>query len=282
MDAMGLHNARHIRSANLAASALVFYDHAITFGQEVELMWNAPWTRGKFLFLLFRYYGIFSSIFNDYGRFWISWQGWTGVLVSAALAQVILILRIRALFSNDRKVTLLLAGTLVCTLVSSAVIIANALHGTEVGLVHIAPHTYCTVNVLSSYAPLFFIPISILETLLGGLAIYKWFKDVGLKVECRQFAPALLIILVRDSTVYFVVMSALYVLNVTVWITKPELFELPVGFLLALSCVMGSRLILNLRARHAKSKRLCNIDLGSGFEYDMRDEFRTRAPSDIV
>ncbi|KDQ16567.1 hypothetical protein BOTBODRAFT_186562 [Botryobasidium botryosum FD-172 SS1] len=34
---------------------LLCYDHAITFGEEVRLVWNAPWNLAKFLYLFLRY-----------------------------------------------------------------------------------------------------------------------------------------------------------------------------------------------------------------------------------
>ncbi|KDQ16565.1 hypothetical protein BOTBODRAFT_252598 [Botryobasidium botryosum FD-172 SS1] len=35
---------------------LLCYDHAITFGEEVRLVWNAPWNLAKFLYLFLRYF----------------------------------------------------------------------------------------------------------------------------------------------------------------------------------------------------------------------------------
>jgi len=58
-------------------------------------------------------------------------------------------------------------------------------------------------------------------------------------------------ILVRDSILFFFVVLAAYSANLLVFIFGSDDFlEVPLGFSIAMSCVMGNRLILNVRHLH--------------------------------
>jgi len=55
-------------------------------------------------------------------------------------------------------------------------------------------------------------------------------------------------ILLRDSVIYYLIVFAVYLINLLIWSTRQAgLIETPVGFTIAMSCVMGNRLILNVR-----------------------------------
>ncbi|KAI0059246.1 hypothetical protein BV25DRAFT_1993760 [Artomyces pyxidatus] len=269
--------------ASVAAGVIIVYDHSehsfcsapssedlmktlkvITFDQEVNFIWKESWSSGKILFFVTRYYGLCATLFNNYallsntmtntvGRYWILWQGWTGVFISVALAELVLVLRIRSLYLNDRTVTMILFAGFTVTMLAAAAIVGAALHDLPVNLITIAPHTFCTLGRLPPYLPTYFIPVIAFETLLGGLAAYKWLRDVGVRVRSWRFANALLRVLVRDSALYFLTMSMMYIVNAVIWVAAPDLLEVSLGFPLALSCVMIDRLILNLRAQHHRN-----------------------------
>ncbi|KAI0065056.1 hypothetical protein BV25DRAFT_1913699 [Artomyces pyxidatus] len=312
VDAVGY--VINTRYANLAASMVVIYDHIVTFDQEVEYVWKEPCSKGKFLFLTFRYYGLLATIFNDYVLFsqnmthssrvyyqqhrvnlecfapqyscyfWMSWQGWTGVFVSGALAQIILLLRIRALYMNDRTITVILIIGILVTMASAASIIGTALRANPVELLIVPPQIFCGIRSIPKYLPTFFIPLAMFDALLAGLAIYKWLKDVGVSIQSSKIVPELFVIIVRDSTVYFIMVTLLYCTNAVIWIVKPHMFELPVGFMLALTCVMGNRLILNIRARHQQyAPRQSGLDAALS-RFDLAEQIRTArgVPAEIV
>ncbi|KAI0065057.1 hypothetical protein BV25DRAFT_127093 [Artomyces pyxidatus] len=277
------------RYAGVSSSVIILYDHVLTLDQEVQFIWKEPWSMGKVLFLASRYYGVFAAIFNDYAilsswrgsehlcvlqlalflgfltsllsqnscDFWISWQGWTAVFIGGTLAQVILLLRVRALYDN-RYVTVSLLVGLVMTMGTCGTIMGTSLHEKSTFLIIAEPDTFCVLDNIPPYLPAFFIPSLVFESWLGALAIYKWIKEVGVTLASPRIAPALLQVLVRDSVTYFIVMSSLYILNGLIWLKTPALLDLPATFLLAFSCVMGNRLILNLRShaqRHSQAVR---------------------------
>jgi hypothetical protein len=40
---------------HIVSIAIIYYDHILTFSEEMHLMWSRPFTRGSWVFLLNRY-----------------------------------------------------------------------------------------------------------------------------------------------------------------------------------------------------------------------------------
>ncbi|KAI0311641.1 hypothetical protein OF83DRAFT_741591 [Amylostereum chailletii] len=185
--------------------------------------------------------------------FWYRWQGWTNVCISAALTEIILILRLRALYANDRRVTVVVVVCFILTTCASALIMGFALssgHGFTVDVIEWEGHLYCIGTNIPKFLPAYFGPVFAFEALLGGLAAYKWIRDTS-GANRGMVIPALMKTLVRDSCVYFIWMTAMYSVTATIWACVPIMLEVPAGILNASGCVLGNRLILNLRSRHS-------------------------------
>ena len=56
-------------SREAAGLMILFYDHLLTFGDEVELIWTAPATYAKYTFLLNRYSVLATLLAVAYGAF---------------------------------------------------------------------------------------------------------------------------------------------------------------------------------------------------------------------
>ncbi|KAI0065058.1 hypothetical protein BV25DRAFT_127126 [Artomyces pyxidatus] len=219
--------------AGVSSSVIILYDHVLTLDREIQLVWFESWSIGKVLFLACRYYWTFAAIFNDYALmsswhksepvsdFWISWQGWTTVFVAGALTEVILLLRIRALYAGDRRLTVPLLAGLIVTMTICGTIMGKSLHEKTTLFIVAGPHVFCAFGNIPPYLSAFFLPLMAFESLLGGLAIYKWIKEVGVTLASPRIAPALLRVLVRDSVIYFIVMTLSYVVTAVVWFEAP-------------------------------------------------------------
>ncbi|KAI5119833.1 hypothetical protein M0805_008399 [Coniferiporia weirii] len=281
-----LQDFRSTRYSELASSTIIAYDYLLTLNQEasieIEYIWRAKWTIGKVLFFINRYYTLFVVIFNNYALFspaltdsvrlvWFRWQGWTG-LVACAIAETILQLRLYALYYGNKKILALMVGFFIAAMAASATIMGSVLHGVDASA-NLIPTTKLCVPLSSLnnfYA--FWIPILCFETLLCALACvrgYKSYRDHEIhllrkKRNTGQYNDAnqrteeqtasddlnILEILLRDSVGYFVVIFATYFTTVMIWILGPiTVLEIPVGFTVALSSVIGNRLLLNLRGR---------------------------------
>ncbi|KAJ8697739.1 hypothetical protein PTI98_004514 [Pleurotus ostreatus] len=115
LDDVGLHSLTLFQLCSYSAAvsaALLFYDYSITVADEIELIWFAPWGAGKGLFLLNRYLSFIDTplwLYRDLGtRHSLSVcgtldniTGWT-LIIGVLIAEVIMILRVWALWARSR------------------------------------------------------------------------------------------------------------------------------------------------------------------------------------
>ncbi|KAG5652404.1 hypothetical protein H0H81_005098 [Sphagnurus paluster] len=87
------------------------------------------------------------------------------------------------------------------------------------------------------------------ETILCILALFKGYETFRSSSSPFHSGRHLVSILLRDSLLYYFVMFATYLTNLLVWaIASQNLLEIPIGFSVAMSCVLGNRIILNVRS----------------------------------
>ncbi|EPQ50394.1 hypothetical protein GLOTRDRAFT_101775 [Gloeophyllum trabeum ATCC 11539] len=249
------------RYAELASSTIVIYDHLITLDQEIDLIWKASWTPGKVLFLTNRYYVLASVIFNNYVLFtthlsdsfsvkWFRWQGTTGLLVSM-IAEIILQLRLYALYHLNRRVLVLMCGAFLVSAGTAAVIMGMVLAriSAHSGLIPGLP--FCIPVNVPSWFYTFWIPTLGFESLLCALALFRAFRDFRSRTSLFQSGRHIVKILIRDSVIYYLIMFATYFTNLVIFLTgNVGVLESGIGFAVTMSCVMGSRLCLNIRDVH--------------------------------
>ncbi|PIL27461.1 hypothetical protein GSI_10610 [Ganoderma sinense ZZ0214-1] len=109
--------------------------------------------------------------------------------------------------------------------------------------------TVCVPFGLPSNFYAFWIPMLISESVLCGLALYRGFDSYRPGANVMQSGRRIIEILVRDSLSYFVIIFATYLMNTIIFLTRPGAeVEIPIGFAVALSSVMSSRLCLNVRS----------------------------------
>ncbi|KAG2051448.1 hypothetical protein BDR06DRAFT_1022668 [Suillus hirtellus] len=129
----------------VASSAGVIYDWALTFGQEIELVWRQQWSLMTLLYLSVRYFGIVFVVINImYNAPTISMtdtvslivsiiQNWINV-VATVIIGVIMVVRLRAVYRGSRKVMIFLIITFLAVIIIYcvfAVIATSHLSGEE-------------------------------------------------------------------------------------------------------------------------------------------------------
>jgi len=213
---------------------------------------------GKVLFVINRYYTLLSVIINNYALFsptltdsfclrFFHWQGWTG-LIACMIAEVILQMRLYALYFLNKKVLALMVATFIVSSSSSAVIMGRVLSGISAVSHPLPGVTFCVPIGVPDYFFAFWVPIIGFESLLCGLALYRGFQTFRASGSLFQSGRHLVAILIRDSVLYFFVMFATYFTNLLVWASaSTNLLEIPIAFSVALSCCLGNRMILNVR-----------------------------------
>ncbi|KAG1794190.1 uncharacterized protein HD556DRAFT_1527256 [Suillus plorans] len=125
----------------VAAFVGVTYDWALTFGQEVELVWRQRWSLVTVLYLSVRYLGIFFAALTMLINVptisltdRVSWNmsaiwNWTGIMAFAML-WIIIITRLYAMYQRSRKILILLIVTSlassICIGVAAVIITVHA------------------------------------------------------------------------------------------------------------------------------------------------------------
>ncbi|KAG1743998.1 uncharacterized protein EDB91DRAFT_1273467 [Suillus paluster] len=152
----------------VAASAAVMYDWALTFAQEVELVWRQRWSLMTILYLCGRYLGIIYAVvimlgvspeirrpafqqsqrqrqgergsspahwgqYNDHHSCFITYliSDWMGVVVEVSLG-VIMITRLHAMYQRSRKVLILVVVIFLSVNITCGVIVAITMRYTSV------------------------------------------------------------------------------------------------------------------------------------------------------
>ncbi|PPR05320.1 hypothetical protein CVT26_011579, partial [Gymnopilus dilepis] len=204
-------------------------------------------------------YGDLTSFLSGVHLF--RWQAWTG-LVGCMLAEGILQIRIYALYSLNKWILVLLIACFVGSTATSAWIAATFLqaqsfrakiavshYGTFLALaVTIPGGKFCVPFGISPHFYTYWIPMLAFETLLCVLAVFRGFQAFRSNGSLFQRGRQLVGILVRDSLMYFFVICVTYLTCLLFWTMAPTtLLEVPVGFTVAMSCVVASRVVLNVR-----------------------------------
>ncbi|TFK22997.1 hypothetical protein FA15DRAFT_670925 [Coprinopsis marcescibilis] len=254
----GVSHIEITRYSQLSSSSIIIYDHLITLEQEIELVWKAPWSKGKVLFILNRYYSLASVIFNNYGFFsptltpsfclrFFQWQGWTG-LIACVLAEVILQMRLYAMYSLNKAVLALMIVSFVASTATSGWIMHTVLAGITTKTVSLPNGSFCVPVGVPDNFYTFWIPMLVFECLLCTLALVRGFQAFRADGSLFRAGRDLVRILIRDSVLYFLVICSTYLSCLLVWIIAPvSLLEVPIGFSVAMSCVLANRIILNVR-----------------------------------
>ncbi|KIK22136.1 hypothetical protein PISMIDRAFT_680676 [Pisolithus microcarpus 441] len=251
--------ARITRICQLVSSVVMVYDYLISVDQEVEQIWRRPKTTTTILYLILRYFGTLCGVFNaavffsdvskEFCNTFMIVQGWPACFL-VWLVQIILQLRLYALYNRSRKVLIFMgSGFLVEIMAMTAIlVVANLTSGTSSE--PIPGVKICTNEDTSNSFYVFWLPILCFEFLLCSLAVRAGIQrsrdDISfIPLSNRVF---LLDVLVKGNVGYFLVIFFVGVVNAVMWgALSPEWVEVPEGFPHAVAVIAGCRLILHIR-----------------------------------
>jgi len=218
------------------------------------------------------------------------------------IAEVILQLRLFALYHLNTKVLLLMVCAFLASSAAAATLMGSVLSGITVHSHDIPGIPFCVAYNISDHFYAFWIPILFFETFLCGLAVLRGLQNFTNQSTIYLSGKRIFEILVRDSVLYFLIIFATYLVNLLWFSLGPDtLIEIPIGFSVAMSCVMGNRLLLNIRGAVRKSnldEKLSSVDpegglplhvMGSGSSAlpltnndDVIEQLRTMSADDAV
>ncbi|OCB83922.1 hypothetical protein A7U60_g9128 [Sanghuangporus baumii] len=217
----------------VAIVTVLVYDAVITLDKEVKYFWKFPWNMVTFVYFMIRYAGILGAV----AALFCNFSGWTknaANWITIISVDYILVIRVLALYSQDKRLTIVL----------------NAL---------------LTLEAIAKFA--LFIYLNVLER----IAIFGLAKDVTFCVLALYKAAeywrlssgfkglTLVKVLIQDQVMYFALAIACCIFN----IMEFEVYfanGLLAGLFYALGspsflCVLGSRMLFNLKEA-GKMKRI--------------------------
>ncbi|KAG8857666.1 hypothetical protein FRB96_005684 [Tulasnella sp. 330] len=106
----------------------------------------------------------------------------------------------------------------------------------------------CVTPHIPGFLFALFIPHLLMETIIFGLTLVATVRSLPKKT--RSYTPMLLLLL-RDGSIYFLIMFTVTAVNAFIWaLAPPSLMKCAISPLIAISSVSGCRIILNLRSLH--------------------------------
>jgi len=151
----GLNIANGTRYLSAAGLVCLLYDHALTFSEEVSLIWRAPRSFAKFAFLANRYLVPIALIAVNTGLSGLSGLSFTDEdclsvltfssltsIVSIGMANLLILLRVLLLWDKERHILILLASvwlvtfcTTVGLMIATVIILAPAVQYNSLAVV---------------------------------------------------------------------------------------------------------------------------------------------------
>ncbi|KAL5514434.1 hypothetical protein ACEPAG_2522 [Sanghuangporus baumii] len=262
----------------LASITLLYFDHVITLPLEVRRIWCARFTGATVLFLLNRYVPFFGYIPVVFGMFNPPWTitytrridvnlcprrckkfaPFVGILslISNIISAIILILRTYALYERALWV-LIVTGIFGAASVAVGAWSVNSVDGE---LFNFQPIVVCVPMLIHNQGLKFaWIMTFCFDFVVFGLTIARTYRYM--KAQSRlHMESRLTVLLMRDGSIYFLVMSivnaANYILAARI---RNSFFASATGtnsiFANVISVTMISRLLLNLREEAVEYNR---------------------------
>ncbi|KAH7907647.1 hypothetical protein BJ138DRAFT_1159642 [Hygrophoropsis aurantiaca] len=265
-----------------AGAALVAYDQVLTFSQEVNLVWNRQWSFMTALYIIARYIGSLFVIGYAAMYICISWTysdvnmlltaNWAGNIFFLTM-QVMLVIRVYALFNRSKKVLIFLATSYVLQATATFVImglVANkrmfdeyyASIGPAIGRVGQSVNiNYSAVPFLNTLNQDITILSIVFDTILLFFALWAFVVHTleAKTLDGGWSINVLVRILMADHLLYFVCyLIWLSISLATAYGTEVNFFDALLSDMLnifnALVVVAGPHMVINLRTAENKTR----------------------------
>ncbi|KAG1798113.1 uncharacterized protein HD556DRAFT_220893 [Suillus plorans] len=264
----------------VAAFVGVMYDWALTFGQEVELIWRQRWSLMTVTYLSVRYLGILVAALYMVGTvptilltdtvsrmMYIIWN-WTNVVVFAML-WVIIITRLNAMYQRSRKILIFLVVTFLAinTFEGVTVVISTIqtsgeefiLSGTYQCMIS---YTGDTLPILNPAAWVIYVVWEVLALCLAVWIAVKHFRELRLH-SAGGIIGDCFTVLMKTHVLYFASFVAVScfelivefspIISTNQFVLEDQaFFGLAQIFSVMQMFVLGPRLILGIREYNAK------------------------------
>ncbi|KIJ64936.1 hypothetical protein HYDPIDRAFT_28282 [Hydnomerulius pinastri MD-312] len=252
--------------------AAVSYDYILTFLQEVEYIWLRPWTLMSMMFLVIRYFGLTAAMSYIDTSFINESVNWANLFFKA-VADLVMILRIHAMYNRSRLVLGILLAVYISAIIFPAVSLGIYFNPNTHLSVEVINVVLCTIvlNVPSQLTIYLYVPELVLSSLLCIFALVRFVTHA---LEMRRAlgkwqSNRYMKLLVQESILYYIVGLYFNIMDLVWFVTLAQTSGFPGNLILvpmALSLigpyVLAPRLVISVREFHS---RVVGEDIDSGF-----------------
>lgn len=244
------------RRALVASASWALCDYALTLEQEITYVWLKPWGVSKALFLWTRYVGLSLLLLALAGTILPSpvpevcqivyYCGAWGGIVTMCTATAIMVLRIYAMYSGNRRIATFLS-LLLLLYVSAEISMLYFSFGSP----WIPPVEYLSLGLNPCFSGStlrlslgLWITRLAMDGILVGFAAFKSFQQYQ-----QGWSSSVVELLVRDNMLAFVFVFTMQVLNLILesGAVRPQATATGIGFAMATDIITGTRLLLHTR-----------------------------------
>ncbi|KAF7306021.1 hypothetical protein HMN09_00756700 [Mycena chlorophos] len=247
------------RCVNIAAVVILLYDHALTLGTEVRLIWPAKFTSAKALFLFERYCvpagmlvyivqlfsGLYGATFSDEFCRW--WMGIAAFVAWAAVASsnFLILLRLWLVWDRNRQLMIwtmfIFIGLQVAGLACAAIVVqemtSSMAWNTEMQM--------CTWTVSTVHVAILWVPGMAFDLIMFCIT---WWNAL---TKPRPSNTPLATVMYRDGLYFFLILLGLRMINTVLSSTdkhiSPGLTFIAMFPVFCLTSLTTCRLVLRLR-----------------------------------
>jgi len=262
---------------------IVGYDYILTFSDEIKNVWQKPWTWVSTLFVIIRYIGLLETcILAVVGGILLPGPvaactaliviGDWGYMVFLAAADLVMILRVYALWGHNKVVLAILMFIWVAQVVISGlweILYFGPGRTLSATVSQVLDYKFCTYASTAVGAPAdrwrtlprfclgaALLVLAVIPTLRYSLEMYKvtktWQSNRPIKL------------LVREGAVYFVV-NLLYNIVNSITTTNFDFLIFFDAFSYAVSCAIMPRFIISIRELYDQDNQNRQLGLDTGF-----------------
>ncbi|KAI0674783.1 hypothetical protein C8Q78DRAFT_1075156 [Trametes maxima] len=268
----GVGDIRNTQYVSFVTATIVIYDYIICIEREVELIWKKRWSVIKFAFLWHRYFGLLCVILQVYAlnpreindqlvgcdsetglrpgscSFWFYWETW-GYCAVLFTTEAVLLLWIYVVYNKNRFILAIMGVCYIAEVAGVLTILSVSFQHLEAVAFGVLGAQYCVMGRLPKIFELLWVPILAYDTLLLLLFIYRGCRST---LACNRKTTYghdnLLDMVYKHSLLNFLAIFGTYMACAIIWLTgRISLYQIPVGFALALSLTNCTRLLLNIR-----------------------------------
>ncbi|PAV19001.1 hypothetical protein PNOK_0584500 [Pyrrhoderma noxium] len=275
----GIHDANLTRYISAVGLICMLYDHILTFDDEVEIIWNARPSFAKKLFILNRY-GVaitqtcIAGFLNHYDASPISNTTCKGVITTAfvlgilsvASGNVLVILRVIALWDRNPKVALVMGVGFLVSFCSTVAFMMVIIYRTFPGFAYVSFVHSCVSVIKANELPYVWVSSMCFEVMVLAFVI------VNAVSQPRSRETPLRKILLRDGILFFGSLTSLRTVNLVISIiARPTLTMSCVFFVWAATTLILNRSLINIQKAVTNSPHTRTRSSLSAGSKDIRD-----------